>query len=373
MSSAPDMAEMQRQARELVDRTERDIELTRKKLANNVRQRESPQPTSPLPTTSTQHATQDAAPWPDALAESAYQGLFGDIARAIEPDTESDPAAILVQVIVAFGALVGRGPHVRVEGDEHHLNLFIVLAGDTSKARKGTSWSRVRELFSQIRTWPRVVNGLSSGEGLKYHVRDAIMKLERDKRTGRTEEVLIDPGVDDKRLLVVESEFAQVLRQGARAGNTLSATIRAAWDTGVLMTLTKNDPITATGAHISIIGHITIDELRSELTATDSANGFANRFLFMCVKRSKLLPFGGSPLSAETLQASREPNRESSRACTDATSRGDDDSCSRGLAASLPFPQSGPTRATRRCHGESRSAMSAVGARLRLSGRGVCD
>ena len=50
------------------------------------------------------------------------------------------------------------------------------------------------------------------------------------------------------------------------------------------------------------IGHITIDELRAELTATDSANGFANRFLFMCVKRSKLLPFGGGPLSEELQQ-----------------------------------------------------------------------
>jgi hypothetical protein len=67
------------------------------------------------------------------------------------------------------------------------------------------------------------------------------------------------------------------------------------------MTLTKNDPVTATGAHISIVGHITVDELRAELTATDSANGFANRFLFMCVQRARMLPFGGNALSADVL------------------------------------------------------------------------
>lgn len=257
--------------------------------------------------------TSDADPrqWPDALPQEAYQGLIGDIVRAVEPQTESDPAAVLLQVLVAFGALVGRGPHIRVEGDEHHLNLFALLAGNTSKARKGTSWSRVREIFSQIRPtkenfadyayWPRTVNGLSSGEGLKYNVRDARTEMKRTK--GENDEVLADAGVEDKRVLVVESEFAQVLRQAARAGNTLSATIRAAWDTGDLMTLTKNDPVVATGAHISIIGHITIDELRADLTATDSANGFANRFLMMCVKRSKLLAFGGAPLSQETLSA----------------------------------------------------------------------
>jgi hypothetical protein len=244
--------------------------------------------------------------WPEPLPDCAYQGLLGDIAQAVEPDTESDPAAILLQVIVAFGALVGRGPHLKVEGDEHHLNLFALLVGNTSKARKGTSWSRVREIFSSVNGWPRTVSGLSSGEGLKYHVRDPLSKLERDKKTGHTEEVLVDVGVDDKRLLVVESEFAQVLRQAARAGNTLSATIRAAWDTGTLMTLTKNDPVTATGSHISIIGHITVEELRAELTATDSANGFANRYVMMCVKRSKLLPFGGGPLALDVVQSLRQ-------------------------------------------------------------------
>src|SRR6185369_10214956 len=49
-----------------------------------------------------------------------------------------------------------------------------------------------------------------------------------------------------------------------------------------------------TDAHISLLGHITRDELRSHLTATDSANGFANRFVWVCVKRSKHLPEGGT-------------------------------------------------------------------------------
>jgi hypothetical protein len=97
-------------------------------------------------------------------------------------------------------------------------------------------------------------------------------------------------------LLVVESEFAQVLRQCARAGNTLSPTLRCAWDGSKLQSLTKNDPVVASESHISIIGHITSDELKAELTQTDSANGFANRFIFMCAQRSKSLPFGGNPM-----------------------------------------------------------------------------
>ena len=55
----------------------------------------------------------------------------------------------------------------------------------------------------------------------------------------------------------------------------------------------KNSPARATGAHISIIGHITRDELLRELNATEGTNGFANRFLWCCVRRSKYLPLGG--------------------------------------------------------------------------------
>lgn len=246
-------------------------------------------------------ASPSSPEWPAPLAPEAFQGLAGEIVRFIEPHTESDPSAILLQALVAFGALVGRGPHVPIEGSQHHSNLFAIVVGRSSKARKGTSWGRILTLCRPILGWPRVVEGLSSGEGLKYAVRDPVRKQEKDK-AGYIAEVEVDAGVSDKRVLVVESEFAQVLRQCARPGNTLSATVRSAWDSGNLQTLTKNDPTTATGAHVCMIGHITSDELRAELTATDSANGFANRFILMAAERSKLLPFGGDDLDPELQQ-----------------------------------------------------------------------
>jgi hypothetical protein len=105
--------------------------------------------------------------------------------------------------------------------------------------------------------------------------------------------VIADHGVEDKRLLDLETEFASVLRIIGREGSTLSATMRQAWDSGVLRILTKNSPAKATGAHISIVGHITRDELRRYLDSTEVGNGFANRFLWTCVRRSKILPEGG--------------------------------------------------------------------------------
>jgi hypothetical protein len=106
--------------------------------------------------------------------------------------------------------------------------------------------------------------------------------------------VQCDDGVKDKRLLVFESEFASVLRRAEQQGNSLTAVIRQLWDTGNLRTLTKNDPNVATGAHGSIIAHSTAEELRRYLTATEKANGFANRFCWICVRRARLLPNGAT-------------------------------------------------------------------------------
>jgi hypothetical protein len=144
----------------------------------------------------------------------------------------------------------------------------------------------------------RNVSGLSSGEGVIWAVHDALEEQEpirdKTKRVTDYQTVVTDPGITDKRLMVVEPEFASALRVAERDGNTLSAVLRQAWDTGTLRVLTRNKPAKATGSHISILGHITKDELLKYLTTTEAANGFANRFMWVCVQRSKLLPEGGN-------------------------------------------------------------------------------
>jgi len=79
----------------------------------------------------------------------------------------------------------------------------------------------------------------------------------------------------------------------AREGNTLSSVIRQAWDSDRLKIMTKN-AVRASETQISIVGHITKDELLRNLDETETANGFANRFLWLFVRRSKYLPEGGN-------------------------------------------------------------------------------
>ena len=68
-------------------------------------------------------------------------------------------------------------------------------------------------------------------------MRDPVMGREEVKDKGRVtgyQDVEVDPGVSDKRLLVYEPEFALVLKQMERQGNTLSAILRQAWESGNL-------------------------------------------------------------------------------------------------------------------------------------------
>jgi hypothetical protein len=57
--------------------------------------------------------------------------------------------------------------------------------------------------------------------------------------------------------------------------------------------MVRTSPLCATGAHITVVAHITADELHRLLDRTEVANGLANRFLFCCATRSKALPHGG--------------------------------------------------------------------------------
>ena len=264
-------------------------------------------------------------PAPTAMDDRAYYGIAGEIVKAIEPHTEADPAALLVQTLVAFGNLVGRGafgatketkatgPYFQVEGSRHYSNLFALIIGATSKSRKGTSWGRVQSIFEQIDKWPNVLRGLQTGEGLKWRVRDEVWKLAKDKESGEMIDQLKDAGVEDKRLLVVAPEFGGVLVK--MKGATLSQTLRDAWDSGYLDNPTKNDPITVTNAHISIIGHITAEELLDELTQTQIANGFANRFLFVYSKRMRYQPRGGGDLPEEVVKGFVSRLKRAAEAC----------------------------------------------------------
>ena len=232
--------------------------------------------------------------WPDPLEPEAFHGLLGDTVRAISPFSEADQAALMAHALTAFGAVIGANVKAFAGDAEHPPRLNSVIVGDTSKGRKGSAQRPTERIILAADPKLKIVEGASSGEGLIWQVHDKIMKTERFGKGADAyyEDVVSDPGVLDKRLWVVESEFAGTLRVAQREGNTLTAVVRRAWDRGDLHTLTKNSPAMATGAHIGITGHITRDELRRYLDRTELASGFANRFLWFVSRRGNVLPDG---------------------------------------------------------------------------------
>jgi hypothetical protein len=234
-------------------------------------------------------------PWP-VLGEEALHGLAGEVVGTIAPNSESDPFALLLQFLVFFGNAADRGAYYYADGARHYTNLFALLIGQTAKARKGTSQRHIRNLFEfelglLADQWAQecIKSGISSGEGVLHAIRDPL-----EGRSKEGKQIILDQGVSDKRLLLIEPEYASALAHMQRDGNTLSPILRDAWDSPpTLGVLTKKQPTTATNPHISFVGHITLDELRLKFNVDAAFNGFGNRFLHACVRRSQILPHGG--------------------------------------------------------------------------------
>ncbi len=228
-------------------------------------------------------------PWP-TLSPKALYGISGCVVELATRSSEADPAAVLFTFLARTGAEIGTQVQLNIGDTIHTPRLFIVIVGNSSKSRKGTSADSVQKILDEIScldasyTIARTTPGpLSSGEGIVYNVRDA------STSTNYKGDYVHDPGVIDKRLFVLEEEFGASLSCTKREGNTLSTILRTLYDTGNCEPLTKGNRIKTTGAGIGIVAHITNSELQKKLDATEALNGFGNRFLWVCARRSKMV------------------------------------------------------------------------------------
>jgi hypothetical protein len=258
-------------------------DLTRKQpqITPQTQRQTRPAPAEPLPPGSSTNPILD---------DAALYGVAGLAVCGLAPHSEAHPAAILLQLLAAFGNAVGPAPHCMVDATRHPLNLFVVLVGESSKARKGTSWNQIARLFAEVdQPWlsARVTADRLTAAGLIQTLRDQ------------------QPS-SDRRLLVLCEEFATVLRSLKGSSGHLSPMLRRAWDSGHLPAIHLHDPVKATGTHISLIAHITQRELTSNLHPTEAHNGFANRCLWACIERSNCLPDGGNLTADDLAPIARE-------------------------------------------------------------------
>jgi hypothetical protein len=241
--------------------------------------------------------------WPKPMGQAAFHGPAGEFVRLALSQTEADPNALLLCFLVAFGSLMGRDPHCILDGARHGVNLFALLVGKTAGGRKGTASNRAVEmtrLVDSVFINKCKKSGLISGQGVTYHIRDEREDDVEIKEKGRSlgwERRVVDPGVEDKRLLVIEEEFSSVLKQFDIPGNILSPILRKAFDGTELSSMARGNKDRCKEPHMSIIAQITPEELSRDLTATEKANGLVNRFLLCCCHRYQKKPHGGNPLN----------------------------------------------------------------------------
>ncbi len=216
--------------------------------------------------------------WPEPPDDAVYHGPLGEIVRAVAPHTEADPVGVLGTLLASVGACMGNLRYI-YQGSAQTPNLFVVLVGDSSTGRKGTAGSIAREVMN--RAYPEwaqlIVAGLGSGEGLVGY-------LKANEKQG------------EPRALVMESEFGRLLTVMAREGSTLSPMVRDAWDGVPMGRILAREQSVVHSHHVGIVAHVTPVELRAKLSGTDAANGFGNRFIWLAVRRTRLVPFPVSPI-----------------------------------------------------------------------------
>lgn len=213
-----------------------------------------------------------------SLGDEGLSGLLGDMSNSLADGTEASKELIAGYLLSVLSVSIPRGyvsiPFGALNTVPRINALFVLGTGSgkgLSEKQANALLKRCKELiedaeeysFSRCHT-----GGLSTGEGLINFIRDEYVD-------GKG--VVIE-GVTDKRLLVVESEFANLLVKANAKNSILSGVIRKLFDGDELEPLTKTDKTGCKEPHVAIVGHITSQELLEKLDSVSIANGFANRF-----------------------------------------------------------------------------------------------
>lgn len=231
-----------------------------------------------------------------------FPGLLKEIIKECCSRSEAVPVAVCAHVLMRFAALVGPMVYLPIGDERRWLNEFILMIGPTGLG-KGASGHGPKRIFKKVEDYLQLdldrqlqagksqgVNrfsllkvhsgGLSSGEGLAAALDDGKAGCD------------VNPPVTDKRLLVFEPEFSNIMSLCQRVGNTLSIVLRNAFDGMPIQPLTKRDRVKVTDPFVCLFAHITDSELtRHEQADMMAANGMLNRFLILWQQPTRDVPF----------------------------------------------------------------------------------
>ena len=172
------------------------------------------------------------------------------------PRTDASFEGLLITTLVYAGSLMGHNPTTFYGSREQHTNVFAALVGTTGVSRKGTTSDLVRGVWKQVTDATNdIAHSANSGEGV----------------------IVLAAKANGDPVLIVEEEFARFLAAKGRDFATLSPIMRQAFDDVTLSSTTARGTVRAAVHHVSMIAHITREELTGSFNGIDVKNGFANR------------------------------------------------------------------------------------------------
>ncbi|MFA0069462.1 hypothetical protein AB4344_16800, partial [Vibrio breoganii] len=216
--------------------------------------------------------TNDVVKIKPELPSVGMHGFIGEVARNLSQGTEAISAFLAAELITYLSVAIKRGFVKTPYGAQStvpRINALLVAKTGVGKGISSGQLKALKETLSDVSIMPQEHSGgLSSPEGLINAIKD-----DEGDESGQTEK-----GTKDKRLLVVEEEFANIIFQSSKPGSNLSTIIRILFDGGQLKPLTKYNQIGVREPHVAIFAHITPEELVARLQKIDLSNGFLNRF-----------------------------------------------------------------------------------------------
>ena len=222
--------------------------------------------------------------------EDAYYGVLGEFATRHRDQITLNLAAFYAMLLPAIGSLIGRQAVINVSRDRHYSNLFSAIVGSTGSG-KGNCWNIVEHLLAKVdpTSRARLHRDVASAPGLIGLVRDASARTE-GKRT------IEDPGVPDKRCLLLFEEMDTLFVAMSRTGSTLAPVWNMAYDG---KTLESNGRLRekATDPHVSAVCHITDESFQQAVKQVSKglgcSNGLYNRFITVRAVKERTLSRGG--------------------------------------------------------------------------------
>ncbi|MFD5700887.1 DUF3987 domain-containing protein [Streptomyces lasiicapitis] len=193
-------------------------------------------------------------------------GRLRAVVSSLAPHVEWSPVGLLGSLLCAFSAML---PDARVQrgSGSMPLMLHVLLCGGTGEG-KGQSWSIAEAIAKDAnRTFMsgNVIHGVVGGAGLIQAVADC-----------------------GEHALIVDTEYARILRAGRRQAN-LSQVLRDLWDGAPVATSRAKDPVQVDSPRVAIMGHITPEEFRANLSGADRDGGSYNRLLTLPVSQVRWL------------------------------------------------------------------------------------